>query len=92
MTHVHPDWCGQNHLCSVDGPAGEHRSYPVTVDGTAARLVLTRIRTRNGRDRAELRLVVDLPADPRHARQVTSLVVAGVHQAVSRAQLQARTR
>lgn len=66
---THPSWCGQSHVCSFyDRPSGEHRSHPVTVDTRHARLVATRICTRTGVDRIEVRTVLDLPADPDHAR------------------------
>jgi len=72
---VHPGWCGRGHVCSHDRPVGEHRSHPVTFDSNAARLVATRIRTRAGRDRIEIRAVLDLPADPHAARTVARLLV-----------------
>lgn len=85
-THVHPEWCGQGHVCSVDGPAAQHRSHPVTVDTDTVRLVVTRNRTRAGGDRVEVRVVADLPRDARKARHTTALIVGWVHQAVTRAQ------
>jgi hypothetical protein len=88
MSHrddIHPDWCGLGHVCSHDRPAGEHRSHPVTVDTNTARLVVTRIRTRGGRDRIELRVVVDLPRDPGRAQTAARQVAFQVHRAVSRA-------
>lgn len=76
----HPDWCGRNHVCTAAGPRGEHRSYPMTVDVDAGRLVVTRIRTRTGRDQVELRMVVDVPADPVTAqRAVRGLVMRLCH-------------
>ena len=62
----HPAWCGQGHVCSNDRPGGEHRSHPVIVDTETTRLVATRARTQTGRDRIEVRVVVDLPT---HAGQ-----------------------
>jgi hypothetical protein len=85
--HVHPAWCGHGHVCSIDSPAGEHRSHPVTVDGTTTRLVVTRTRSRTGRDRIEVRLIADLPHDPRRAKRTVALIVTGVHHAATRAQL-----
>ena len=76
---IHPRWCGQGHVCSYDRPAGEHRSNPVTVDTDHARLVATRIRTRAGSDRIELRAVLDLPTDPDAARVMADQFVARLH-------------
>jgi hypothetical protein len=77
---------------SIDGPGAEHRSYPITLDTATTRLVITRTQALAGCDRVELRLVVDLPTDPRRSRQATSLVVAGVRQAAIVAQLRAGRR
>lgn len=81
----HPNWCGRGHLCSHDQPAGEHRSYPVTLDTTTARIVVTRIRTHTGAQRLELRVVVDLPSNPQRAHAVARHAVVRVCQAVHRA-------
>jgi hypothetical protein len=71
---IHPHWCGQSHVCSIDRPSGEHRSHPLTVTTRIGVVVATRIRTVAGLDRLEVRAVVNLPADPgaaqRSARQV----------------------
>ena len=72
---LHPAWCGQGHVCSNDRPGGEHRSNPVSLDTTSSRLVATRIRTQTGRDRMEVRIVVDLPADRAQARAIARRVV-----------------
>lgn len=47
----HPEWCAQGHHCGL----GEHRSMPVVVDiDDIGRVVLTRVLTRDGRQRMEL--------------------------------------
>lgn len=68
---AHPDWCGRNHVCTADGPRGEHRSYPMTVDTDAGRLVATRIQTKAGRARLELRMIVDIAPGPPPVQQHT---------------------
>jgi hypothetical protein len=56
---MHPDWC-QAVRCHAD-TIGEHRSEPVTVGaGSAGGIVATRVRTRAGRDRLELRVTAPL--------------------------------
>lgn len=82
-TPTHPDWCGRNHVCTADGPRGEHRSYPFTVDTDAGRLVVTRIQTRVGRGRLELRMVVDVPAEPAAAQHAVRSLVFRICQAIS---------
>jgi hypothetical protein len=81
---IHPVWCALGHLCSADRPGGEHRSHPYPIDTPTARLVVTRVRTTDGQDRLELRVVVDLPADRDVARRHSMTVLARVHYAVTR--------
>ena len=76
---IHPRWCGQGHVCSIDRPEGEHRSNPVTVDTDCARLVATRIRTVRGRDRIEVRAVLDLPSDLNLARTMAHQFIVRLH-------------
>jgi hypothetical protein len=87
MTRVraHPDWCGQSHVCGVERPGGEHRSHPLTLDTATTRLVLTRTRTRHGHDRMEIRILVDLPADPHQARDRARRLVRAIHHAIHHA-------
>ncbi len=68
-TGPHPGWCGQGHVCTADMPEGEHRSHPMSADTHAGRVVLTRVRTRRGQERIEVRASVDLPADQALARR-----------------------
>jgi hypothetical protein len=78
---THPDWCARGHRCSTQ--LGEHRSEPITVRTRYGLLILTRVRQR-GRDRLELRTVVDLPAEPVRARWLAARVLLGVHRTVRR--------
>lgn len=82
-TPTHPDWCGRNHVCTAAGPRGEHRSYPFTVDTDAGRLVATRIQTRTGRAQLELRMVVDVPAEPDEAQRAVRRLVFRICQAIN---------
>lgn len=84
---LHPSWCGQGHVCSHDRPGGEHRSSPLTVDTDTARIVATRIRTQAGRDRIELRVVIDLPADRDHARAIARRVVTRLYHLLTNTRL-----
>ena len=61
----HTDWCSQGHPCGL----GEHRSYPISmvVPGSGS-LVLTRVRSANGSQHAELRFSINLPGDDAQAR------------------------
>lgn len=53
----HPDWCAQGHLCGL----GEHRARPIALEHPGlGRVVLTRVRARDGREHAEVRLTVAL--------------------------------
>lgn len=89
---IHPTWCGRGHVCTAGGPRGEHRSHPETIDTPAGRLVLTRIQTRAGRARMEIRAVVDLPADPAAAQSRAQLVVYRLCRAINPRRLEATTR
>lgn len=53
---------------------GEHRSHPVTMDTDRGRVTLTRVQTRGGANRMEVRAVVDLPTDPVEARTYAAIV------------------
>jgi hypothetical protein len=61
----HPDWCAQGHRCGL----GEHRADPITITVPGAGgAVLTRIRAADGRQHAEIRLTIALPAPETQAR------------------------
>jgi hypothetical protein len=76
----HPEWCGQSHTCSAER-GGEHRSAPLSMDTAAGRVVLTRIQTRGGANRMEIRAVVDLPDGATAARVCAATVVEQVCRA-----------
>jgi len=62
----HTEWCAGSHRCGL----GEHRSQPISVDVPNAGVgVLTRVCDANGRQYAEIRLRVVLPADEGGARR-----------------------
>jgi hypothetical protein len=82
---IHPTWCGQGHVCSADRPSGEHRSSPVILHGRTATLVATRTRTVAGRDRLEIRAVIDLPDDQTRARMAAQVAVQRMQAALANA-------
>jgi hypothetical protein len=48
---MHPEWCAGGHRCNL----GEHRSLPMVVEiESVGRVVITRVRGRDGRERMEL--------------------------------------
>ncbi|GII26496.1 hypothetical protein [Planosporangium mesophilum] len=61
----HTTWCAAGHRCGL----GEHRADPITLTvpgaGTA---VITRVRSADGAEHADIRLSVALPADEPAAR------------------------
>lgn len=62
-------------MCTAETmTGGEHRSHPVTMDTDRGRVVLTRVQTRRGANRMEVRAVVDLPTDPDEARAYAAIV------------------
>jgi hypothetical protein len=54
----------------------------MAVDVDAGRLVVTRLRTRAGRDQVELRMVVDVPAEPQAAQRAVRGLVFRLCQAI----------
>ena len=70
----HPSWCAGGHRCGL----GEHRSDPQTWLTSYGTIVATRIRRADGRDRLELRAVVDLPGEDVLAQDVARLLAVGV--------------
>lgn len=84
-TDLHPTWCGKGHVCSIDRPGGEHRSHPTTVDTGTTRLVTTRVRTQTGRDRLEVRIVIDLPIDADHAKAMVHRFMVRLHHLLNTA-------
>lgn len=68
---THPDWCARGHRCNL----GEHRAAPLTlaVPGLG-RATLTRVRSDDGREHAEVTLTVALAdAEPCARVQLLSL-------------------
>ena len=61
---THPDWCAGGHRCGL----GEHRADELVIDVGHDRLILTRIRGRDGRQFAEIRASVQLPDHDGYAR------------------------
>ena len=61
----HTAWCAGGHRCNL----GEHRSDPhtITIPG-AGTAVLTRVRSADGTEHAEIRLRATLPTDEPAAR------------------------
>jgi hypothetical protein len=55
----------------------------MTVDTDAGRLVATRIRTKHGHDQVELRMVVDVPAEPAAAQHAVRRLVVRICQAIN---------
>ncbi|GAA2377294.1 hypothetical protein Cme02nite_20870 [Catellatospora methionotrophica] len=82
----HPEWCEGGHHCTAfTMPDGAHQSRPETWLVEYGRLVGTRRRDRSGRDRVELRVMLDLADDEhtaqaqaRHLMAVTHLVIGRV--------------
>jgi hypothetical protein len=61
----HPDWCARGHRCGL----GEHRSDPIGVQiPGSGHARLTRVQGADGREHAEIRMQVALPASEPHAR------------------------
>jgi hypothetical protein len=52
----HPAWCGRGHHCGM----GEHRAAPIALTGELGRVLLTRVRTADGRQHAEITVTVPL--------------------------------
>jgi hypothetical protein len=68
----HTGWCARGHLCGL----GEHRSDPIVVHIPGlARAVLTRVRSVDGDEHAEIRVRLALhPAEPVARRQLSGLL------------------
>lgn len=77
----HPEWCGGGHVCSADR-AGEHRSHPLTMDIDVARIIATRLQTTSGRNRLEVRTVLELPRGDLAAGQAAGVMLAGIRRAL----------
>jgi hypothetical protein len=62
---AHTNWCARGHRCNL----GEHRATPLTLTvAGAGTAVLTRVRTADGTEYAEIRLRATLPMNESDAR------------------------
>ncbi|MEV4414993.1 hypothetical protein [Catellatospora sp. NPDC049609] len=85
-TGGHPDWCEGAHHCTANSlPSGEHASRPEVWITDIGRFIGTRYRDRAGRDRMELRIVLDLAEDERIAQAQCRHLMALACKVVSRA-------
>jgi hypothetical protein len=75
------EWCAGGHRCQPR--LGEHRSEPWTIRTRYGVIVATRLR-QHGRDRLEMRTLVELPADQARARRLAHWVLIGVDRALRR--------
>ena len=89
----HPSWCARDHSCTAHTlPAGEHRSDLLVWATPYGKFIATRVRTRAGKDRMELRAVVQLDSHQRTAHEQAQRLVVGVDLAVRTALRAANTR
>jgi hypothetical protein len=89
----HPRWCARDHSCTAHTlPAGEHRSDLLIWATSYGKFIATRVQTRAGVDRIELRAVVKLDPDPRTARKQAQRLVVGMDLAVRDALVAAARR
>jgi hypothetical protein len=75
------DWCAGGHLCSPT--LRVHRSEPWTIRTRYGVIVATRVR-HGGRDRLELRTVVELPSDQVAARRLSVRLLLAVDRVIRR--------
>jgi hypothetical protein len=80
--NAHTEWCARGHRCSL----GEHRSDPITiaVQGFGGGVV-TRVRARDGREHAEIRVRVPLSPHEPSAREQLMSVLSGLRSLVTTA-------
>lgn len=76
----HPDWCARDHQCAA--PVGPHRSDPLTWRASHGVFVATRVQEPDGRQRLEVRVVVDLADDESAAHAQARQVAAGIDLSV----------
>ncbi|GAB7049375.1 hypothetical protein [Catenuloplanes indicus] len=83
----HPDWCAADHRCGLN----EHRSAEIIVDlARHGRGVVTRTRTENGREYAEVRLWVPLARREVAARRQLLTMLSGLRVLLGRVAVAAR--
>ncbi|GAA1821610.1 hypothetical protein GCM10009682_47280 [Luedemannella flava] len=79
----HPYWCARDHSCTAYTlPTGEHRSDLLVWATPYGKFIATRVRTRAGKDRLELRAVVRLDPNQRTAHHQAQRLVIGMDLAV----------
>ncbi|MET8147677.1 hypothetical protein ACIBSW_07100 [Actinoplanes sp. NPDC049668] len=72
---AHTDWCAQDHRCNL----GEHRSPETIVDLPGhGRTVVTRVRTADGREHAEIRARIALHSTDTGARWQLRTLLGGL--------------
>lgn len=71
----HTPWCARDHRCAI--ALGEHRAPDITIDvpGTG-RALLTRVRTADGVEHAEMRMRIALPDYEPYARARMTVLLA----------------
>lgn len=75
MKHAHTHWCARDHRCAV--AFGEHRSPDIVINVPGAgRAALSRVRTADGVEAADIRMRVALPAYEPFARAQLALLLA----------------
>ncbi|WP_117215129.1 hypothetical protein [Allorhizocola rhizosphaerae] len=82
----HPEWCAQDHQCTVTGtnPAGQHRSPPMRWNTAYGSLVAVRVQDLNGRHWMELRAHVRLGESDLATQEQASQLAVQVDLAVRR--------
>ncbi|GAA4453058.1 hypothetical protein [Phytohabitans houttuyneae] len=79
----HTDWCARDHRC---GTAGEHRAESIVVHIPGhGRAALTRARTADGREYAELHMRIPLRPVENHARRQLHGILSDLRDLVTRA-------
>jgi hypothetical protein len=79
MNSSHLWWCARDHRCA--GVLGEHRAQDIVINvpGTG-RAVLTRVRSADGAEHAEIRVRVKLPAHEAYARGRLGALLDGLRR------------
>jgi hypothetical protein len=78
----HPEWCARGHKCNL----GEHRSLPnvVELDGVG-KVLVTRVLSRNGRERMEMTGSMYLAPTAHDARRQVNQTLNGFAAVMNRA-------
>lgn len=85
----HPDWCAQDHQCTVTetNPVGQHRSPPMRWNTAYGCLVAVRVQTLDGRHWMELRAHARLSKTDLTTQEQASRLAVEVDLAIRRAVL-----